>query len=269
MARLEVEGSRSIYYEHHSGSGRPVVLVHGWGVTAHCWDTVLPALLGAGHEVVLLDHRACGRSDKDFDDVSIAAIASDVVALVRHLGLRRPVLNGWSLGGAVVVAAADALGDDVAGVVLTGGATPRYTATHEWPYGGGVSDVEGVLAGLAADRASTFRAVAGAVCAKPVGQDVLDWMWGQFMESGPRADATLRDLAVVDQRPVIGSLPSPVLLMCGREDAFVSFDGVAASTGLYRDARLVEFGGCGHAPFIEDGETYRAELLAFAGGLPD
>jgi non-heme chloroperoxidase len=267
MARLEVEGSRSIYYEHHSGSGRPVVLVHGWGVTGHCWDTVLPALLAAGHAVVTLDHRACGRSDKDFDDVSIAAIASDVVALVRHLGLRGVVLNGWSLGGAVVVAAAAELGADLGGLVLTGGATPRYTATDGWPYGGGVADVEGVLAGLAADRATTFRGVTGAVCVKPVSDDVLNWMWNQFMESGPKADRTLRDLADVDQRDVIAGLACPVLLLHGRDDAFVSFDGAAAAVELYRDAKLVEFPGCGHAPFVEDGETYRAELLSFVGGL--
>lgn len=267
MAFLEVEDGKRVYYEHHAGAGRPVVLVHGWGVTSRCWDTTLPALLAAGHAVVTLDHRACGRSDKDFTDTSIAAIASDVVAIVEHLGLRSPVLNGWSLGGAVVTAAAARLGSNLAGLVLTGGATPRYTSAEGWPYGGTPADVEGVLAGLAADRASTFRAVAGAVCVKPVGADVVESMWLQFMESGPKADLTLRDLAGIDQRDVLPTLACPVLLLCGREDGFVSFDGVAASRTLFRDARLVEFGGCGHAPFLEDGDTYRAELLAFLGGL--
>ena len=267
MAHLEVEDGRQVYYEHHAAPGCPVVLVHGWGMTTRSWDTVVPVLLDAGHAVVTLDMRACGRSDKDFTDVSIGAIASDVVALVRHLGLRGPVLNGWSLGGAVTVEAASRLGDDVSGLVLTGGATPRYTCADDWPYGGTPADVEGVLAGLTADRAATFRTIAGAVCAKPVGSDVLEWIWLQFMESGPKAYATLRDLAGIDQREVLGTLRAPVLLLCGREDAFVPFDGVAASRILFRDARLVEFGGCGHAPFLEDGETYRAELLSFVGGI--
>jgi len=268
MAFLDVEDGKRVYYEHHAGSGRPVVLVHGWGVNAHCWDTTLPALLAAGHAVVLIEHRGCGRSDKDFADTSIAAIAADVVALVAHLGLRKPVLNGWSLGGAVVTEAAKRLGDDIGGLVLTGGATPRYTQAEGWPYGGTPDDVEGVLAGLAADRATTFRAVAGAVCVKPVSQDVVESIWLAFMETAPTTDATLRDLAHIDQRDILPALTCPVLLMCGREDGFVSFDGVAASRQLFRDARLVEFGGCGHAPFFEDGETYRAELLAFLSGLP-
>lgn len=267
MAFLDVEDGKRVYYEHHAGTGRPVVLVHGWGVTAHSWDTTLPALLAAGHTVVTLDHRACGRSDKDFTDTSVAAIASDVVALVHRLGLRGPVLNGWSLGGAVVVEAASRLGDDVGGLVLTGGATPRYTATDDWPHGGTAADTEAVLAGLAADRASTFRGITSAVCVKEVGQDVLEWLWLQFLESGPKADATLRDLVEVDQRELVTALTCPVLLMCGREDAFVAFDGVAASRSLFRDARLVEFGGCGHAPHLEDGETYRSELLSFVAGI--
>ena len=124
-----------------------------------------------------------------------------------------------------------------------------------------------MLAGLAADRATTFRAVAGAVCAKPVSADVVESIWLAFMESGPKADATLRDLAHIDQREILPALPCPVLLLSGREDGFVPFDGVAASRALFRDARLVEFGGCGHAPFFEDGETYRSELLSFLAGL--
>lgn len=267
MGCLEVEGSRSIYYEHHAGSGRPVVLVHGAWATGHCWDTVLSALLDAGHEVALIDQRGCGRSDKDFSDMSIAALGGDVAALVRHLGLQRPVLNGWSLGGAVVVAAAAELGADVGGLVLTGGATPRYTSTDDWPYGSTVADVEAVLAGLMADRAGTFRGIAGAVCAKPVGDDVVEAMWGQLMESGPRADASLRSLAALDQRATIAGLTCPVLLMAGREDAFVPFAGISASHALYRNARLVEFAGVGHAPFLEEPGTYRSELLGFLGGL--
>jgi pimeloyl-[acyl-carrier protein] methyl ester esterase len=268
MAFLEVEDGKRVYYEHHAGTGRPVVLVHGWGMTTRCWDTTLPALLAAGHTVVTVEHRACGRSDKDFADNSIAAVASDVVALVGRLGLERPVLNGWSLGGAVVVEAASRLGGDVGGLVLTGGATPRYTATEGWPYGGTVADVEGVLAGLAADRPTTLRAVANAVCVKPVGADVVESIWLAFAEHGPAASATLRDLAHLDQRAILPGLSCPVLLLCGREDGFVSFDGVAASRPLFPNARLVEFGGCGHAPFLEDGETYRAELLSFLAALP-
>ncbi|MCF7548014.1 alpha/beta fold hydrolase [Pseudonocardia sp. WMMC193] len=262
MAFLARDG-KSVYYEHHRGPNRPVVLVHGWGATSECWDTTLTALLTAGHEVVLIDHRACGRSDRDFDDVSVAAIASDVVALVRELGLDRPVLDGWSFGGAVVVAAAAELGDAVSGVVLTGGATPRYSATDDWPHGGRPEDTEAVIAGLAADRAATFRAITAAVAAKPLSDDLNEAIWLQFMQTGAKAAFGLRDLVDVEQRELLASLAVPILSLHGTDDAFVPISGARAGIELARDGRLVEFPGCGHAPFLEDPATYQTELLRF------
>jgi non-heme chloroperoxidase len=263
MAFLEVEGTRRIYFEHHKGSGRPVVLIHGWGMTTRCWDGVLPALRANGNAVVTLDHRACGRSDKDFDDVSTAAIGADVARLCEELSLDSPVLNGWSYGGAVAVEAATRLGSGISGLVLTGGATPRYTAAPDWPHGGGVADVEGVLAGVESDPATTFKAVASAVCAAPVSPEVVDWMWAMFLEMGPRGTDSLRDLAELDQRKTLATIEVPVLVLHGRQDAFVPFSGAEAAVGLWPDARLVEFEQSGHAPFIEERDKYLAELVGF------
>jgi len=260
---LEVEGTRRIYFEHHLGERRPVVLVHGWGASARAWDTVAPHLRSAGHEVVLVDLRCCGRSDNDFGDVSITSMGSDVATLCERLALDRPVIDGWSLGGAVAVDAAARLGASAGGLVLTGGATPRYTAAPDWPHGGTADDVEAVLAGAAADRATTLKGVAQAVCAVPVGQDVVDWMWGMFLEMGPRGDDALRDLAALDQRKLVATLEMPVLLLQGRQDGFVAYSGVEAAAELYPDARLVEFEASGHAPFLEERDKYLSELLAF------
>ena len=76
MARLEVDGSKSIYYEDLGGQGRAMVMIHGWGMDNRCWDGVILPLQAAGHRVVTMDHRGCGRSDHDFADLSIAAIAA-------------------------------------------------------------------------------------------------------------------------------------------------------------------------------------------------
>jgi hypothetical protein len=56
-------------------------------------------------------------------------------------------------------------------------------------------------------------------------------------------------------------------MLAGREDAFIPYDGVEASVSLFRNARLVGFERCGHAPHLELGDAYRAELLAFASML--
>src|SRR5215218_8000891 len=106
MSYLAVAKHRNVYFEDHAGRGLPVLLIHGWGMSCRVWDSTLAALHHAGHRVVTFDHRGCGLSDKDFDEVSIESLAADAVAIVRHLGIKRIAVNGWSLGGAVAVATA-------------------------------------------------------------------------------------------------------------------------------------------------------------------
>ncbi len=267
MAYLAVDGDRKLSYEHYRGSGRAVVLVHGWGMAARCWDTTLAALLANGNEVVVFDERCCGRSDKDFDDVSVEANGSDVVALVAACGLQKPVVSGWSFGGAVAADAAGKLGSNLSALVLTGGATPRYTAAPDWPYGGTVDDLAGTLGALATARVDTMLAVSQAVCKVDVGVNTVNWMWDMFLQTSPRVDGALESLGGIDQRDILRALDVPVLLLAGHHDLFVPFAAVKASLELYRDARLVEFPECGHAPFLEDGDRYRTELLAFLNGL--
>lgn len=263
MAYLDVEQGKRVYYEHFRGDNTPVVLVHCWGGTTRLWNTVVSALLGAGHEVLTLDHRGCGESDKDFTDASIGAIASDVVTLVEKCGLVKPILNGWSLGGAVVMEAASRLGDNVGGVVLTGAATPRFTPTQDWPYGNDRQGSEDSLALMAQDRAAAMKAIADACFAKPVSADLSQWAWSQFTQNGPRADQSLRELIDIDQRDLARQLDHPVLVIAGDQDAFIPFDGVEASIELFKDARLFTMSGCGHAPHMEEPAAYNAELLSY------
>jgi pimeloyl-ACP methyl ester carboxylesterase len=267
MAYLAVEGDRRIYYERYSGSGRPIVLVHGWGMSARVWDLTLPALFDAGHQVVSLDHRCCGASDKDFDDVSIDAIGSDVVRLVEELRLDGVVLNGWSLGGAVVVDAAGKLGDRLGGLVLTGGATPRYLQADDFPHGGTPDVFSQTLTALRDTRPEFLHALASGVCHAEVGQATVNWMWDIFMQTSARADATLAQLGDLDQRDILAKITVPALLCHGANDAIVPHDIGAAAADLLPDGRLVTFDNSGHATFLEETARYNQELVGFLAGL--
>ena len=213
MGYLERENGRRLYFEDHGGPGLPVMLIHGWAMSGRVWDATALALRAKGHRVITFDQRGCGLSDKDFDDSRIAASGGDVVALCDRLGLTSVVVNGWSLGGAVAVDAAGRLKARCAGVALTCGASPRYTRADDFPHGGAVSEVTDTVAAVGRDRATVLRGVAKIVCAKPVGEAVEDWMWSIFMQSTPCADASLTDLAQVDQRAQLAALTAPLLVM--------------------------------------------------------
>ncbi|MGK0500240.1 MAG: pimeloyl-ACP methyl ester carboxylesterase [Oceanicoccus sp.] len=263
MSRLTRENGKSIYYEDYGNGDNAVVLVHGWGTTVRAWDYTLPGLAAAGHRVVLLDHRGCGQSNKDFADMSIEAIAGDVAALIEHLGLAGVVLNGWSLGGAVVIAAASQLGERCKGVVLTCGATPCYLQKSDYPHGGTEQILADTMAAMAADRVNFLNGLAAGSCASEVTPQVVDWMWQMFLQSSPLAAQSLAALGPLDQRAELAALKIPILSFVGSLDLVVD-PAVCRSVADYADdVTIIECTASGHAPFIEEGELYHSELHHF------
>ena len=104
MAYLEREDGKHVYYEDYGSGNSAVILSHGWGMGVRVWDYTLGALTAAGHRVILVDHRGCGLSDKDFADQGIDANADPAApgvyvdgAKVAALGLR--VSRGRSFHG--------------------------------------------------------------------------------------------------------------------------------------------------------------------------
>jgi 3-oxoadipate enol-lactonase len=87
-------GSGSLYYQ-VTGSGAPVVLLHGFGLDGRMWDEQV-VRLSDGHTVVRCDLRGFGRSTAGHDSYTHA---EDLRALVDHLGFDRVALVGLSLGG--------------------------------------------------------------------------------------------------------------------------------------------------------------------------
>ena len=267
MGWLATEGERRVYFEHYPGRRIPVVLLHGWGMSCRVWDTTLVALRDEGHGVIAFDQRGCGASDKDFAEVSIAASARDSVAILDRLGIERAVVNGWSLGGAVAVEAAQRLGARCAGLVLTAAASPRYTQAPDFAYGNLPGSTAQTVARLREDRAAFLLDLTRAVCAQPPAPALEQWMWSLFMQAAPSADEALAELDVLDQRAALAALEVPVLSIVGAKDVVVSPDVCREAARIARHGRAVEFSESGHAPFVEEGARYRAVLLDFLSTL--
>ncbi|QPF88229.1 alpha/beta fold hydrolase [Bradyrhizobium genosp. L] len=85
------------------GEGEPIVLVHGFASSKNVnwiYPTWVSDLAKAGRRVIALDNRGHGESTKlyDSDEYEIAIMASDVIALMDHLGIARADVMGYSLG---------------------------------------------------------------------------------------------------------------------------------------------------------------------------
>ena len=90
-----------LYYETH-GAGRPMILLHGGLTSGEMFAPILPALT-ARHQVTLVDLQGHGRTADVDRPLDMALMADDVAALIDHLGLDRPDVVGFSLGGGVAL----------------------------------------------------------------------------------------------------------------------------------------------------------------------
>jgi len=83
------------------GKGLPVVLLHGGMASADSWGFEVAPLVRAGHRVILIDSRGQGRSSMPAGALHYAAMASDVIAVLDRLHVRRADIVGWSDGAIV------------------------------------------------------------------------------------------------------------------------------------------------------------------------
>ncbi|MCP2264480.1 alpha/beta fold hydrolase [Promicromonospora thailandica] len=101
-----------------TGSGPLVVAVPGMGVPRSTYDDVVPALVAAGHRVVVADLRGHGDSDTTFRTHGDDATGADLLALVEHLDAGPAVIMGNSMGASAAAWAAAERPDLVRGLVL-------------------------------------------------------------------------------------------------------------------------------------------------------
>ncbi len=90
-----------LYFETH-GAGRPLILLHGGLGSGEMFGPVVPKL-AERHQVVTVDLQGHGRTADIDRPIDVRLMAGDIAALIEHLGLAKPDLVGYSLGGGVAL----------------------------------------------------------------------------------------------------------------------------------------------------------------------
>lgn len=103
MPYMPVAGTRIYYEESGSPWGRPLLLLHAALQTAEATEPLRALVEPAGYRMVSPDQRGHGRSANPGQGFTIARLADDMVALMAALGMERPVVAGFSLGGTVAI----------------------------------------------------------------------------------------------------------------------------------------------------------------------
>ena len=126
------DGTRISYRLVPGSKEHRFVLIHSLAMDKSFWDRVVPKLVGAG-EILVLDCRGHGQSDKPAGPYSIAQFGDDIADVMDHVGWRSAIVAGASMGGCVTLAFAARHPERVAGLGLFD-TTAWYgeTAPEDW-----------------------------------------------------------------------------------------------------------------------------------------
>jgi pimeloyl-ACP methyl ester carboxylesterase len=113
-AYAEINGL-NLYYETH-GKGRPMILLHGGLGSGEMFGPIIPTL-AEKHQVIAPDLQGHGRTADIDRPIDIRLMADDIAALIDHLGLDKPDVVGYSLGGGVAFMTAAKYPDKVGKLV--------------------------------------------------------------------------------------------------------------------------------------------------------
>jgi 3-oxoadipate enol-lactonase len=259
--RADLRGFAAYYEE--TGSGPPLVLVHGLGGSTAMFQKIAGPL-AEDFRVIAYDLRGLGRSETPALPYSMDLLTGDLHGLLGLLGLERVVLVGHSLGGAVSLAYAIERPARVAALVGVAAASgtpidqrPHLAARAELARTEGMDAIAELHArnGLPEDYRQAHPDDVAAYKAIIAGGDPE----GYAGHCGV--------IAALDLSAGLGRIGAPVLLVQGELDGVVPAAAARATAASIPDCEYVELPGCGHVvPFERPAELVE-RIREFAGRL--
>src|SRR5580692_11445724 len=268
----ENSGNIELYYEDH-GSGKPVVLIHGYPLSGASWEKQVPALLGAGHRVISYDRRGFGSSSQPTTGYNYDTFAEGLHQLVTQLKLRDLTLVGFSMGGGEVARYLKKYGSrDVSKAVIISGVPPYLLKAADNPEGVDSSVFAGIEKAVAADRYAFFSGFfqnfynTDVFLGKRVSEQAIQASWN--IAAGASATASLACVAAwhEDFREDLARIDVPTLVIQGDADRILPITATGARTAkLIKGAWQVVVKDGPHCIPWTHVEEVNAELLSFLG----
>ena len=252
------DGIRIHYVE--AGSGRPIVFIPGWTMPAWIWQEQIDEFSKKYH-VIAVDPRSQGESDKPPYGHLPETRARDYKELVDHLGLKQPVMVGWSMGCGELVKYAEQFGaDNVGGFVLVDGFLSDKPSADMFFF------ISGWMNLLQQDRQKQADAFVRGMYKKAQTEDYYKRVIDASMQVPPDTAVVLiyNGFAVKDFPTGFAKMNRPVLFAY-QPDTQQSADFVKAKLG--DKVRLERFDGDGHALFVDDPEKFNRVLEEFLQSL--
>jgi non-heme chloroperoxidase len=260
-----------LYYEDH-GSGRPVVLIHGYPLSGRAWDKQVPALLKQGHRVITYDRRGFGKSSQPTSGYDYDTFASDLQTLLQTLDLRDVTLVGHSMGTGEVTRYLGRFGSArVTRGVLLSPIPPFLLQTPDNPEGLPASlfdqfrqaarqDTPAWMKGFL-DNFYNIEKLRGTL----VSEQAYQASWNLAVTASATAAVACIQTWETDFRADLPKIDVPMLVIHGDDDHVLPYAKTGERLpGLISDVQMVVIAGGPHAIAWTHAEQVNSALLQFS-----
>jgi non-heme chloroperoxidase len=257
MPRIAVGTENSapieLHYEDH-GSGRPVVLIHGYPLDGNSWERQEWVLLPAGYRCISYDRRGFGRSSQPTTGYDYDTFAADLNTLLEDLGLVDVVLVGFSMGTGEVIRYLGTYGSGrVRKAALFGTIPPFLLKTDDNPQGVDGQVFEDIKSAIVKDRYAYFKDFldnfynTDKLAPDRISPQAWQASFNVAAGASPYASYVSVDAWLTDFRGDLPKVDVPVLVVHGTEDRILPFSATAERLpDLVENLRLVRVEGGPH-----------------------
>lgn len=246
------------------GQGKWLIFCHALATHQELWERQRAAL-SRNFSVVTFDLRGHGESPPPGNsDYSFESQADDVAALMDHLHIQSAALVGISVGGEIAQVAAARHPRRVERLILSSTACytdPARGATWE----SRIREAERLgMPGIASATASRWFSTSFA-STNPV---VIEWCRQCVAATQLESYVGLaRVIQLMDLRPMLGTITSPTLVLCGDQDHNTGPKTASVLAELIPNAKLSVFAGSGHFPNIEVAAQFNRVIEEFLASM--
>jgi non-heme chloroperoxidase len=262
-----------IHYNDH-GSGKPVVLIHGYPLDGNSWEKQERELLGEGRRVISYDRRGFGKSSQPTTGYDYDTFAADLKALLDHLALDEDVaLVGFSMGTGEVTRYLGKYGSaGISRAALLGAIPPFVLKTDDNEKGVPGEVFDDIKATVLKDRYLWFEEFfknffnTDELAPERIGDAALQGHFASALQMSPYAAYACVDTWLTDFRDDLPKIDVPTLVIHGEKDRILPFEATAArlrDENLIADLELVEIENGPHNVGWTFPDEVNAALLPF------
>lgn len=260
-----------LYYE-IQGTGKPVVLIHGWPLSGRAWESQLPALVEAGYQVITYDRRGFGKSSQPWNGYDYDTLAQDLKALMDELDLTDATIVGFSMGGGEVARYLGKYGSErVSKAVLASAVPPYLYKTDDNPEGGlEKQDIQEFLDGVSGDRIAFLNDFTKKFFTPKDGKLLVSKplrLYNRDIASYASAKASydcVKAFSYTDFRDDLKAFDVPTLVIHGDADQIVPLEvSGQRSHEMIADSQLHVVEGGPHGINVTHAKEFNEALIAF------